>query len=176
MRNYKLIFLISNSVPNVTQSRSHCQPLKIPMCRSLNYTHTILPNFMNHTTQAELKRALKAFRPLLKSKCSNQLRRFVCFLFAPFCGTDGIPLALPPCQSFCEKVKLDCGRVSRWLANLNCSRFPTLSRKHLCFLTPWPQWTVLDVTADPAQVSFLKSLGSTLRIRLRDVSALMRDN
>lgn len=136
MRNDKLIFLISNAVPNVTQSRSRCQPLKIPMCRSLNYTHTILPNFMNHTTQAEVKRALKAFRPLLKSKCSNQLRRFVCFLFAPFCGTHGTPLALPPCQSFCEKVKLDCGRVSRWLANLNCSRFPTLSRKRLCFGDP----------------------------------------
>lgn len=142
----------TTKVPNFTQSRSQCQPLKIPMCRSLNYTHTILPNFMNHTTQAEVKRALKAFRPLLKSKCSNQLRRFVCFLFAPFCGTDGTPLALPPCQSFCEKIKLDCGRVSRWLANLNCSRFPTLSRKRLCFGDPLATMDCIGRNSRPCTV------------------------
>ena len=119
---------------NVTQAQSRCEPLKIPLCRGLNYTHTILPNFLNHSSQAEVKRVLREFRPHLKNKCSSQLRRFVCFLFAPYCTSEGTPL--PPCQSFCEKVKTDCGHVSVQLANLNCSRFPTLSRKRLCFGDP----------------------------------------
>ena len=104
------------------------------MCRSLNYTYTILPNFMNHTTQTEVKRALREFKPHLNSKCSEQLRRFLCFLFAPYCSSDGT--ALPPCQSLCQKVKTDCGHVSPRLAYLNCTRFPTLSRKRLCFGDP----------------------------------------
>jgi len=124
----------TTTAPNVIKSQSRCEPLRIPMCQSLNYTHTILPNFLNHSSQLEVKRALREFKAHLKSKCSHQLRRFVCFLFAPYCTSDGTPL--PPCQSFCEKVKTECGHVFTLLANLNCTRFPTLSRKRLCFGDP----------------------------------------
>ena len=117
--------------------QQRCQPLKIVMCKSLNYTHTILPNFLNHTSQAAVSRILntKEFKSQLKSNCSTQLKRFVCFLFAPFCTSDGTPL--PPCQRFCEKVKTDCANLTaRWLADLDCARFPTLSRKRLCLGDP----------------------------------------
>ena len=117
--------------------QQRCQPLKIAMCKSLNYTHTILPNFLNHTSQAVVSRILntKEFKSQLKSNCSTQLKRFVCFLFAPFCTSDGTPL--PPCQRFCEKVKTDCANLTaRWLADLDCARFPTLSRKRLCLGDP----------------------------------------
>lgn len=71
----------------------------------------------------------------MSSKCSQHLKRFVCFLLAPYCTSDGKPL--PPCQSFCEKVKRDCANESdHWLANLNCAKFPILSRKRLCFGDP----------------------------------------
>ena len=86
MRNDKLIFLISNSVPNVTQSRSQCQALKIPMCRSLNYTHTILPNFMNHTTkrnwrnwQAKFAIVSTSFTSCRKKKTATYMNSAVCF-------------------------------------------------------------------------------------------------
>lgn len=121
----------------VSPTQSHCQPLMIPFCRSLNYTSTILPNLLNHTSQTEVNTTLtsKEMSLLMKSKCSQHLKRFVCFLLAPYCTSDGKPL--PPCQSFCEKVKRDCGNEScRWLANLNCAKFPTLSRKRLCFGDP----------------------------------------
>ncbi|KAL9963434.1 hypothetical protein ACROYT_G026945 [Oculina patagonica] len=121
----------------IARPQSRCQPLRISMCKSLNYTHTILPNFLNHSSQSEVNRILnsKAFKSQLKSNCSDHLRRFVCFLFAPYCNSDGTPL--PPCKTFCEKVKTDCADLSaRWLADLNCARFPTLSRKRLCFGDP----------------------------------------
>lgn len=121
----------------VMKPQQRCQPLKIAMCKSLNYTHTILPNFLNHTSQAAVSRILntKEFKSQLKSNCSTQLKRFACFLFAPFCTSDGTPL--PPCQRFCEKVKTDCANLTaRWLADLDCARFPTLSRKRLCFGDP----------------------------------------
>lgn len=129
--------LFSNTATEIAQPQSRCQPLKIPMCKSLNYTHTILPNFLNHSSQSEVNRILnsKALKSQLKSNCSEHLRRFACFLFAPYCTADGTPL--PPCQTFCKKIKTDCAGLSaRWLADLNCARFPTLSRKRLCFGDP----------------------------------------
>ena len=129
--------LSSHPATAVSPAQSHCQPLMIPFCRSLNYTSTILPNLLNHTSQTEVNTTLtsKEMSLLMKSKCSQHLKRFVCFLLAPYCTSDGKPL--PPCQSFCEKVKRDCGNEScHWLANLNCAKFPTLSRKRLCFGDP----------------------------------------
>lgn len=67
------------------------------------------------------------------------MKRFLCFLLAPFCTSDGKPL--PPCKPFCEKMKTDCGNVSTLLTNLNCSKFSTLSAEHLCFGDPL---TVID--------------------------------
>lgn len=67
------------------------------------------------------------------------MKRFLCFLLAPFCTSDGKPL--PPCKPFCEKMKTDCGNVSSLLTNLNCSKFSTLSAEHLCFGDPL---TVMD--------------------------------
>ena len=92
---------------------------------------------MNHTSQIEVNTTLnsKGMSSLMRSKCSQHLKRFVCFLLAPYCTSDGKPL--PPCQSFCEKVKRDCANESdHWLANLNCAKFPILSRKRLCFGDP----------------------------------------
>ena len=132
-----LFTLFPNSATEVIKPQQRCQPLRIAMCKSLNYTHTILPNFLNHTNQAAVSRILntKEFKTQLKSNCSTQLKRFACFLFAPFCTSDGTPL--PPCQRFCEKVKTDCANLTaRWLADLDCTRFPTLSRKRLCFGDP----------------------------------------
>lgn len=123
--------------PAVSRTQSHCQPLKIPFCRSLNYSNIILPNLLNHTSQIEVNTTLnsKGMSSLMRSKCSQHLKRFVCFLLAPYCTSDGKPL--PPCQSFCEKVKRDCANESdHWLANLNCAKFPILSRKRLCFGDP----------------------------------------
>jgi len=121
----------------VIRPQQRCQPLKIAMCKSLNYTHTIIPNFLNHTSQTSVSRILntKEFKSQLQSNCSTQLKRFACFLFAPFCTSDGTPL--PPCRGFCEKVKTDCANLTaRWLADLNCARFPTLSRKIVCLGDP----------------------------------------
>ena len=130
-------YFFQNTATEVMKPQQRCQPLKIAMCKSLNYTHTILPNFLNHTNQAAVSRILntKEFKTQLESNCSAQLKRFACFLFAPFCTSDGTPL--PPCQRFCEKVKTDCANLTaRWLADLDCTRFPTLSRKRLCFGDP----------------------------------------
>lgn len=129
-----LKYLFRNLVPKVSQAQPRCEPLKIPMCRSLNYTHTILPNFLNQSSQTEVKRTLRELKPYFKSKCSSQLKRFACFFLAPYCTSNGT--LLPPCQSFCEKIKTDCGHLSVRLANLNCSIFPTLSRKRLCIGDP----------------------------------------
>ncbi|XP_068685676.1 uncharacterized protein [Montipora foliosa] len=118
------------ATPIQPPAHSRCKPLTIPMCKSLNYTRTILPNFLNHTSQAEVELALGELKPHW-NQCSSQITTFLCLLFAPFCTPDGTPL--PLCQTFCEKMKRDCGHVSALLTNLNCSRFPTLSRGRLCF-------------------------------------------
>ncbi|KAJ7376989.1 hypothetical protein OS493_031261 [Desmophyllum pertusum] len=145
---------IKPSTPTeITPLQSRCLPLKIPMCRSLNYTRTILPNFLNHTSQSQVKQIMnsKAFQSHLRSQCSQHLTRFVCFLFAPYCTSDGT--ALPPCRSFCDKVKTDCANVSaRWLADLNCARFPTLSRRRLCFGDPLTTMDCIGPHSRPCKV------------------------
>lgn len=97
-----------------------------------------MPNFLNHSSQAEAERALRNLQPHW-NQCSKQMKRFLCFLLAPFCTSDGTPL--PPCKPFCQKMKADCAHVSSLLTNLNCSKFSTLSAEHLCFGDPL---TIID--------------------------------
>lgn len=147
-------------------AQPRCEPLRIPVCKSLNYSKTIMPNFLNHSSQAEAERALRNLQPHW-NQCSKQMKRFLCFLLAPFCTSDGTPL--PPCKPFCQKMKADCAHVSSLLTNLNCSKFSTLSAEHLCFGDPL---TIIDCVGPHSRPCEVNS--TTLPVVLRCSSRVKR--
>ena len=68
-------------------NENQCQPIKIEMCKGLPYNHTILPNLMGHQDQTEAMAKIKPYIPLVKVNCSEDLRLFLCSMFAPPCIT-----------------------------------------------------------------------------------------
>ena len=106
-----------------------CEPLTIPLCRSMPYNTTIFPNFLNITTQEEAAPYVHQFYPLVKSGCSKHLGLFLCAVYAPVCTVLGS--AVPPCRSLCNSARLGCEDVMKrfgvkWPESLNCERFPEL--------------------------------------------------
>ena len=46
-----VIWALSFVLPS--QAQGICEPLTIPLCQGLEYNHTLFPNMLNHTSQAE---------------------------------------------------------------------------------------------------------------------------
>ena len=119
---------ISTTISPSTKQDS-CEPLTIPLCRSLPYNTTIFPNFLNHTTQDEAALYVHQFYPLVKVGCSEHISLFLCAVYAPVCTVLGS--AVPPCRSLCNSARLGCEDVMKrfgvkWPESLNCERFPEL--------------------------------------------------
>ncbi|XP_062264422.1 frizzled-7-like [Platichthys flesus] len=107
--------------------RSSCEPITIPLCTDISYTETIMPNLLGHNTQEEAGREMSQFDPLLKTKCSRELRFFLCSMYAPVCTV--LEEAIPPCRSLCKRVKKRCQKRMnkfgyQWPDQLNCKNFP----------------------------------------------------
>ena len=119
---------ISTTISPSTKQDS-CEPLTIPLCRSLPYNTTIFPNFLNHTTQDEAALYVHQFYSLVQYGCSEHLGLFLCAVYAPVCTVLGS--AVPPCRPLCNSARLGCeGLMKRfgfeWPESLNCERFPEL--------------------------------------------------
>lgn len=71
----------SNRLCNFQQmlpSSRKCVPLKIPMCIDLPYNSTVYPNLLNHQTQEDAEIAINQFSPLVKVRCSEDIKLFLC--------------------------------------------------------------------------------------------------
>ncbi|XP_028326596.1 uncharacterized protein LOC114478025 [Gouania willdenowi] len=113
--------------PSVQEPTGTCQPLNVALCKDQPYTETIMPNIYGHTTQDEASHALGTFNSLIMVGCSDQLKPFLCSVFAPKCV---FGRTQPPCRTFCELARTGCERLMnaydlQWPENMKCDKFTT---------------------------------------------------
>ncbi|VDO18517.1 unnamed protein product [Heligmosomoides polygyrus] len=109
-------------------SSRKCVPLKIPMCIDLPYNSTVYPNLLNHQTQEDAEIAINQFSPLVKVRCSEDIKLFLCTVYAPVCTQLERPIQ--PCRDLCISARNGCESLMikfgfRWPEQLDCKHFPT---------------------------------------------------
>ncbi|XP_058807536.1 frizzled-7-B [Phymastichus coffea] len=112
-----------------------CEPITINLCMDMPYNETIMPNLLNHQKQEDAGPEVHQFSPLVKLKCSPDLKFFLCAMYAPVCTI--LDKALPPCRSLCESARMGCERLMNnfgfyWPESMDCSKFPEFDGKVLC--------------------------------------------
>ncbi|PAA74726.1 hypothetical protein BOX15_Mlig033728g1 [Macrostomum lignano] len=119
---------IAGSLPSDMGSGKRCQPITIPVCQGIGYNYTFMPNHYNHETQAEAGISVHQFWPLIEIGCSQDLRFFLCSIYAPIC-IQNYDKHLPVCRSVCERARSGCAPLMRqygfsWPEHMDCSRLP----------------------------------------------------
>lgn len=112
-----------------------CEPLTINLCLNFPYNYTIMPNLLGQHKQEDAGQEVHQFAPLVKMKCSSDMRFFLCSLYAPPCTILG--RSLPPCRSLCENAKKGCEHLMNsfgfdWPETFACSGFPIYGGDELC--------------------------------------------
>lgn len=107
---------------------SHCEPIKIEICKGIGYNETSMPNLVGHEMQTDVDLTLQTFSPLISYGCSAQLNFFLCSAYLPMC-TEKVNKVIGPCRSLCEAVRARCHPVLssfgfHWPNTLDCNRFP----------------------------------------------------
>ncbi|XP_077978098.1 secreted frizzled-related protein 3-like isoform X2 [Glandiceps talaboti] len=110
-----------------------CEPIEIPMCRSMAYNKTRMPNLLHHSTQENAKLAIEQFDQLLETNCSDYLLFFLCSMYAPICTVDFQTDAIQPCKSVCEHARDGCLPIMlehnvQWPDYLACEDLPVYDR------------------------------------------------
>ncbi|CAI4227680.1 unnamed protein product [Auanema sp. JU1783] len=108
-------------------SGRNCVPITIPMCSDIAYNMTVYPNLLNHQSQEEAGNAISQFNALVKVKCSEDIKLFLCTVYAPVCTVLEKPIQ--PCRDLCLSAKNGCESLMlkfgfRWPEQLECDRFP----------------------------------------------------
>ncbi|KFD72034.1 hypothetical protein M514_00447 [Trichuris suis] len=106
---------------------SKCEPITIPLCQDIEYNMTIFPNLLNHAKQEDAGLEVHQFFPLIKIRCSADLKFFLCTMYAPVCTVLEEPI--PPCRHLCLSAKNGCEMLMnrfgfQWPDTLNCEKFP----------------------------------------------------
>ncbi|XP_041923582.1 secreted frizzled-related protein 3 isoform X2 [Alosa pseudoharengus] len=118
-------------IPRATSAA--CEPIRIPMCKSMPWNMTKMPNHLHHSTQANAVLAIEQFEGLLGTGCSQDLLFFLCAMYAPICTIDFQHDPIKPCKSVCERAKCGCEPVMKrynhtWPESLACEDLPVYDR------------------------------------------------
>uniref|UniRef100_A0A3Q2P8L7 Secreted frizzled-related protein 3 n=1 Tax=Fundulus heteroclitus TaxID=8078 RepID=A0A3Q2P8L7_FUNHE len=110
-----------------------CEPVRIPLCRSMPWNMTKMPNHLHHSTQDNAVLAIEQFEGLLGTGCSPDLLFFLCAMYAPICTIDFQHEPIKPCKAVCERAKTGCEPVMKrynhsWPDSLACSELPLYDR------------------------------------------------
>ncbi|KAG9340989.1 hypothetical protein JZ751_020183 [Albula glossodonta] len=110
-----------------------CEPVRIPMCSSMPWNITKMPNHLHHSTQANAVLAIEQFEGLLGTQCSEDLLFFLCAMYAPICTIDFQHDPIKPCKAVCERAKHGCEPVMKrynhsWPESLACEELPVYDR------------------------------------------------
>ncbi|NXI70727.1 SFRP4 protein, partial [Anseranas semipalmata] len=62
-----------------------CEAVRIPMCRSMPWNITRMPNHLHHSTQENAVLAIEQYEELVGTGCSPVLPFFLCAMYAPIC-------------------------------------------------------------------------------------------
>nr|UYR58212.1 sFRP3/4 precursor [Eupentacta fraudatrix] len=116
----------------LTEGGSMCEPIRLPMCSSLPYNKTRMPNLLDHSTQENALLAIEQFEELVGTNCSDVLVFFLCAMYAPICTYNFGPFGsetIPPCKSVCLQAKAGCEPVMNrynipWPKYLACRDLP----------------------------------------------------
>ncbi|KAL1022187.1 hypothetical protein UPYG_G00023310 [Umbra pygmaea] len=126
-----ILYLLISAHPALSASKAIvCEPITVPMCKTIGYNLTYMPNQFNHDTQDEVGLEVHQFWPLVRIHCSPDLLFFLCSMYTPICIPDyGKPL--PPCRSVCERAKRGCSPLMRqygfeWPERMSCEKLPEL--------------------------------------------------
>lgn len=119
----------SHIIPNT------CQPIRVPLCKSLPYNMTRLPNLLYHITQEKVLSNVDSIeiRALINTSCSDALVFLLCVYHLPIC-TKAFHNPIPPCRSVCNKVKRECTPTLRlfnhdWPSDIvQCDKLPTYEK------------------------------------------------
>ncbi|KAL7851595.1 hypothetical protein AOLI_G00219510 [Acnodon oligacanthus] len=108
-------------------SPGKCEPIRIPLCQGLSYSHTVMPNILGHTNQEDAGQEIHQFYPLVKVQCSPELQKFLCSVYIPECENG---MSKPVCRTTCETAKRGCSVLMAkfnfiWPTLLKCEYFTT---------------------------------------------------
>ncbi|CAL4186659.1 unnamed protein product, partial [Meganyctiphanes norvegica] len=103
-----------------------CEAIEIPMCQSMPYNTTVMPNILGHNNQNEAGLAINMFYPLVKAGCSPDLKHFLCSVYIPNCGKGSNPA--PPSRNMCMSARSGCEELMNrfefyWPEYLECNLF-----------------------------------------------------
>ncbi|XP_033118519.1 frizzled-9-like [Anneissia japonica] len=133
----------SSCLSPIDENNRKCERVTIPMCIGIGYNYTSMPNRFQHRTQDEAAPKIHEFAPLVNQGCSDQLNRFLCSMFAPFC-TEEYEFPIWPCRQMCEDVKAKCAPIMKsfnyeWPQPMDCEGLPVSDsndRHVLCMMAP----------------------------------------
>ncbi|XP_023671914.2 secreted frizzled-related protein 4-like [Paramormyrops kingsleyae] len=142
-----------------------CEPMRIPMCRTMPWNITRMPNHLYHSTQKNAILAIEQYEELLGINCSPDLRFFLCAMYAPICTMEFMHDPIKPCKSLCERARDGCEPVLRyynlsWPESLACEDLPVYDRG-VCIS---PEAIVTDIAKDVEAVDFSKDMLNIRRI------------
>ncbi|VDK74943.1 unnamed protein product [Dibothriocephalus latus] len=108
----------------------HEIPKKMKLCTGLGYNMMVLPNSLEHTRVEEVIAQSEIWLTLVNIGCHEELRLFLCSLYAPICIADHKDKLIQPCRDLCESVRGACLPIMskfglRWPDMVTCSKFPT---------------------------------------------------
>ncbi|XP_043831829.1 secreted frizzled-related protein 4 [Dromiciops gliroides] len=110
-----------------------CEPVRIPMCRSMPWNLTRMPNHLHHSTQENAVLAIEQYEELVDANCSSVLRFFLCAMYAPICALEFLHDPIRPCKALCQRARDDCEPLMRlynhsWPESLACDDLPVYDR------------------------------------------------
>uniref|UniRef100_S4S028 Frizzled related protein n=1 Tax=Petromyzon marinus TaxID=7757 RepID=S4S028_PETMA len=110
-----------------------CEPVRIPMCQSMLWNMTRMPNHLHHSTQENAILSIEQFQDLLDTQCSAVLRFFLCAMYAPICTIEFQTDPIKPCKAVCEAARDACRPVMRqynhdWPESMACDELPVYER------------------------------------------------
>ncbi|PIK39899.1 putative secreted frizzled-related protein 3-like [Apostichopus japonicus] len=113
-----------------------CEDITLPMCSSIPYNKTRMPNLLDHSTQENARLAIEQFEELVETNCSDVLVFFLCAMYAPICTYNFGPFGtetVPPCKSVCLRAKAGCEPIMNrydvsWPEYLSCKDLPVYDK------------------------------------------------
>lgn len=155
--SHKIVFtflLLLSAFCFVSSKEKKCEKIKIPMCQSIGYNLTYMPNMFNHDTQEEAALEVHQFWPLVEIRCSPDLKFFLCSMYAPMCQPN-FKDEVPPCRSICERARTGCAPLMlqygfSWPERMRCENFPEYGGDKLCMGRNATETNLTSTTAPPS--------------------------
>ncbi|KAE8597284.1 hypothetical protein XENTR_v10016413 [Xenopus tropicalis] len=153
-----------------------CETVRIPMCRSMPWNITKMPNHLHHSTQENAILAIEQYQELVDIKCSPVLSFFLCAMYAPICTLEFLHDPIKPCKSVCQRAKDGCEPIMKiynhsWPENLSCDDLPVYDRG-VCIS---PEAIVTDLPEDIKWMEFTQDVIVQERPRMNHCKSLNMD-